>query len=104
MGNLSNFSPMSLKRILVSILACAGLGAGITARVAAQQNDARQIAATSGQKNSKMLEADMTGSIAGSLDFRRPSHTPYEWGTSRACAQMRRKNSMRALGIAGSRI
>ncbi|MEO6569465.1 MAG: hypothetical protein ABIO94_11935 [Opitutaceae bacterium] len=97
---------MSLKRILVSILACAGLGAGISSRVAAQQNDARQIAVTNGQKNSKILEADSVGGFGGSLSamLRRPSHTPYEWGTSRACAQMRRKNSMRAMGIAGSRI
>jgi hypothetical protein len=40
----------------------------------------------------------------GDMPIRGSGHTPYDWGISRACQQMRRKNRMRSLGIRGSRI
>jgi hypothetical protein len=99
---------MSLKRILISFLAAAGLGAGHTASVSAQQNEIRQNAvANGGQQTTKTLEDDVFGRFAGAMRRhaeRDYGHTPKEWGMSRACARMVRKNRLRSLGVAGSRI
>lgn len=101
---------MSLKRILIGFLAAVGLGAGHTASVTAQQTEVRRVAtavANGGQQTTKTLEDDVFGRYAGSLHRhynRDHGHTPKEWGMSRACAKMVRKNRMRAAGIAGSRI
>lgn len=100
---------MSLKRILISVLAAVGLGAGHTASLTAQQSEmrARVAVANGGQQTTKTLEDDVFGRFAGSMHrhyFRDGGHTPKEWGMSRACARMVRKNRMRAKGIAGSRI
>ncbi len=97
----------SLKRILIGVLAAVGLGAGHTAATAVQQSEVRQSAIAKSGESTKSIEADLFGRYSGGMArqfFRSGGHSPKEWGMSRACARMVRKNRMRALGVAGSRI
>lgn len=98
---------MTLKRLIISMVAAAGLGGHHSAAQVSPVTQARQLAAIKNSQSTRSIEADMLGSYASGLGLgfmRSPGHTPYEWGISRACAQMRRQNRMRAAGIRGSRI
>jgi hypothetical protein len=92
------------RKMLVAALACLGFGGSQAPAIISSTPEARAIIQNG--KTTKAIEADMFGRYSGGIGagFMRGSHTPYDWGISRQCAQMRRKNRMRSLGIKGSRI
>lgn len=96
-----------LKRLLVAGLACLGLHSAQSRAVASPHETAeRQSIAKNGQTTREIKEDHFGGFRDGIRRqwLRAPSRTPYEFGISKECAQMRRKNRMRGLGIKGSRI
>lgn len=98
---------MSIKRALIATLAALGMGGQHTAAVAHAASQTRQVSAVNNGQTTRQIKEDHFGGYSGSIFrgfMRDRGHTPYEWGTSRACAQMVRKNRMRRKGIAGSRI
>lgn len=81
---------MSLKSLLVTALAAVGFGSRQSIRSAPCVY------------SSPVLSPQVFESAVHSMRDR--GHPPHIWGTSRACAQMRRKNKLRSIGISGQRI
>jgi hypothetical protein len=94
--------------LLLAAATLAGFGAVNVAPAAVQTTRAKQRQATiQNGATTRSIEADMFNSYAAGIGagfMRSGGHTPYEWGTSRACAKMVRKNRMHAKGISHSRI
>lgn len=102
---------MKSRKLLIAATALLGLGTGqvvSTAPNARNVSEQRQsnVAVKNGT-GARELKEDHFGGYAGSIlagVMKDRGHTPYEWGTSAACARMVRKNRMHARGISHSRI
>jgi hypothetical protein len=95
---------MRQKSLLIAAAAVLGFGGGqLTSAVAqTRTTEARQNVALNNGQTAKEIREDHFGSYAGGIGrgfMRSGGHTPYEWGTSRACAKM-----VHAKGISHSRI
>lgn len=94
-----------LKRLLIAGLACLGLQSSQARAVLTPAETAQRSSILKNGGTHKEIQQDVFGRHDIGRGFMRGSgRTPYEFGISRECQQMRRKNKMRALGIRGSRI
>lgn len=96
-----------IKRALVGLLACLGFS-GNQAKAISQPHEIsqRQSVIKNGATTREIKEDHFGGFLNGIRGqfMRSRGRTPYEFGISRECAQMRRKNSMRGKGIRAAAI
>jgi hypothetical protein len=94
---------MSLRTTLIGLLAAVGLGVGHSAQVNATNQRTERVAAIPEKSTGRSIALADIGSSGGLMYILRQSHTPYEWGISRACQKMRRKNHLRSKGVSGQK-
>jgi len=91
-------------RLLVAGLATLGMFGGHS--ISAAVNQASRQVAVSAATNAREIRSDSFGGIgSGLLDqVLRQAYTAKDWGMSRACARMVRKNKLRRRGLGGQKI
>jgi hypothetical protein len=101
---------MKSRSLLIAAAAVLGLGAGQATSSSAPVRSAEQQQAGAALKNggsTKEIKEDHFGGYAGGLLrglMRDRGNTPRDWGMSKACARMVRKNRMHRMGISHARI
>lgn len=95
-----------IKNLGIALLSLAGLTSCQTANVTAPGQEIRQTVAVKNGQTTKELREDYFGGYGkGLLDAikRDNGNTPKQWGMSRACARMVRKNKLIRYGVAQSK-
>lgn len=100
---------MKNSRFLIAAAAVLGLGAGQMTSTAAQlrPTEQRQLAAVKNGMTAREIKEDHFGGYAGGMLaslMRDNGCPPKDWGMSRQCARMVRKNKLHRMGISHARI
>lgn len=94
-------------RLLLAAAAALGLAGGASSAVARTANESRQHVAVRNGTTNREIKADAFGGYAAGLLgalMRDGGHSPKDWGMSRACARMVRKNRLHRKGVGHARI